>query len=164
MIWCWLWWIYYVETPCLQGRPGISYHFLPLTHEGKNDGGSNVIPVSTTTTRRNSHNNTHAATNCLYFTACMNCNRTVFNCMVLNPGRNGGLLAFTHEAERVIDWEAVSNKTPYVCFGACNSSQQAPRGGGGGEWVTFCHRFCWSYSNFLVSVVFYLLSPLLIFQ
>ena len=47
MIWRWLWWIYWVETPCLQGHRGISYHFLPLTHEGKNDRGSNVIYTNT---------------------------------------------------------------------------------------------------------------------
>lgn len=72
MIWCWLWWIYYVETPCLQGHGGISYHFLPLTHEGKNDRVSNVITVSTIT-----HCNSQEAHNTpdmhkqMAFTACV---------------------------------------------------------------------------------------------
>lgn len=165
MIWCWLWWIYYVETPCLQGHRGISYHFLPLTHGGKNDGASNVISVSTIT-HRNSQNHTqhwYATTNCFYSL------QELFwiVCMVLNVQWNRGLLAFKHGTWARTEMKCHLKFSPWLL----SAKKMAPYV----QQQTTGSSLCWLVGDLLshillkllqvlVSVVFYLLSPLLIFQ
>ncbi len=148
MIWCWLWWIYYVETPCLQGHRGISYHFLPLTHGGKNDGASNVITVSTIT-HHNSQNHTqhwYATTNCFYIL------HELFwiLCMVLNVQWNRGLLAFKRRAKHVLKLNVILKTLLGCCKKMAPYVQQQTTGSSLCWWVgdLLSHIFCWSYCKF----------------
>lgn len=80
-------------------------------------------------------------------------------CMVLNVLRNHRL-AFTH----VLKWNPflvlLCKMFPYFFYG-CNSKQQAPHCWWVGDLLS---RILLKLQQVLVSVVFYLLSPLLIFQ